>query len=314
MLRQRSQLLAELLAEVRMSIDARADSRATLRQAMQARLHAFEARDAVVDLLTPRRQLLADRHRHRIHEMRAARLHDVADFLFLGGERLARVLQRRDQVFRHGDGGADVNRRRNDVVAALAHVDVIVRVHGPTETRRRQTRDHFVRVHVGARARARLEHVDGELRIVLVRSDFCRGRIDRTGDIGLQQIELRVGASRSLFHQAHGADEAARHRQATDREVLHGALGLGAPQGISWYRELTHAVALGTALCGDNRRRHGFKAPPRFGCVRILNPNIAPPSQNPSSCPRPLSMRFLPLTAVIVPLQTRSAASCPKAD
>ncbi len=66
-----------------MRIDAGADGGAALRETPQARLHTLEAGDAVLDLLTPGRQLLADRHRHRVHQVRAARLHDVADFLFL---------------------------------------------------------------------------------------------------------------------------------------------------------------------------------------------------------------------------------------
>ncbi len=95
----------------------------------------------------------------------------------------------------------------------------------------------------------------GKVRVVLACGDLGRGRVDGGGHVGLQQIEARVGAGRGLLHEPERADEAAGHREAADREILDGSLGLGAPQGIGRDRQLAHAVALGT-----ERRRHGFTA------------------------------------------------------
>ena len=66
----------------------------------------------------------------------------------------------------------EMDGRREDVVRALAHVDVVVRMHVLAGERR----DHLVRVHVRARARAGLEDVDRELVVVLAAARSRRRR------------------------------------------------------------------------------------------------------------------------------------------
>ncbi len=79
-------------------------------------------------------------------------------------------------------------RRRNDVVAALTHIDVIIRVNLAPEPLACESRDDFVGVHVAARTRPGLEDVHGELRVMLAFGNFHRGALNGLGDIRLQQI------------------------------------------------------------------------------------------------------------------------------
>ncbi len=77
-----------------MRIDAGADRRAALRERQQPRLHRREPRHAVLDLRAPARQLLPQRHRHGVHEMRAAGLDRVRELPLAPGEHVAQVRQR----------------------------------------------------------------------------------------------------------------------------------------------------------------------------------------------------------------------------
>jgi hypothetical protein len=65
--------------------------------------------------------------------------------------------------------------------------------------------------------------------------------------------QLGVDAGGGALDQAQRADETARHALARNREVLHGALGLRAPQGIGRHLQLAHAVVFdpesGTLAC-----------------------------------------------------------------
>ena len=157
-------------------------------------------------------------------------------------DRLAQVLQRRQQVLVHGEFGADADRGRDHVVGTLAEVDVVVRVHLRLSGARGEVRDHLVRVHVARGAGAGLVHVDGKMRVVVAVRHFQRRLADRRGLRLRQQPEAGVDLGRGGLDQAQRADEAARHRPAGDREVLHRALGLRAPQRVGGHPQLAHAV------------------------------------------------------------------------
>ncbi len=72
----------ETRSEARMRVDAGTDGRAALRQRQQARPDRLQARDVVLDLRLPAAQLLGERHRHGVHEMRAPGLDDVLERLW----------------------------------------------------------------------------------------------------------------------------------------------------------------------------------------------------------------------------------------
>ena len=120
----------------------------------------------------------------------------------------------------------EVDGRREDVVRALAHVDVVVRVDVVTGERC----DHLVGVHVRARARAGLEDVDRELVVVVAVGDRVAGGGDPLGLLGVQQPELGVRARGGGLDPAEPARDGNRDRLAGDGEVRDRLPRLAAPQ------------------------------------------------------------------------------------
>ena len=108
-------------------------------------------------------ELLAEGHRHRVHQVRAAGLDDVGELLGLALQRAGQPVERRQQVVGHLAERRQVDRRREDVVRRLAHVHVVVGM-GVVAG---EVRDHLVGVHVRRGAGAGLEDVDRELVVVL---------------------------------------------------------------------------------------------------------------------------------------------------
>ena len=106
--------------------------------------------------------------------------------------------------------------------------------------------DHLVGVHVRRGARAGLIDVDREMRVVRAVGDFERGGADRLAGLLRQQAQPRIDLGRGRLDQAQRTDEAARHRAAGNREILHGTLGLRAPQGVGGHLQFAHAVVFGT--------------------------------------------------------------------
>ena len=70
-----------------------------------------------------------------------------------------------------------MDRRRNGVVTALAHIDMIVGADRLPTAARGQGGDNLVGVHVGACAGASLEHVDGKM-LQMPPVDYLLGRIN----------------------------------------------------------------------------------------------------------------------------------------
>ena len=81
----------------------------------------------------------------------------------------------------------EVDRRREDVVGGLAHVDVVVAVDLVAGERR----DDLVGIHVRRSAGAGLEDVDRELVVVLAGADRVAGVGDRGGEVFVEQAEAR---------------------------------------------------------------------------------------------------------------------------
>ena len=210
----------------------------------QPRLHCREPCQPLLHLRAPARQLLSERHRHGIHQVRAPGLHDRGELLLAAVQRIAQLRERRHQLAAHEQRRAHVDRRRDAVVAALGHVDVIVRVHCAAQVPAGERGDHLVGIHVAAGARAGLKHIEGECRIVSAGRHFRRCRLHRRGNVRRQQTQPAVGARRSLFDQAEGADEGARQGLSADRKVIDRALGLRAPQRLCRHLQFTHAVVL----------------------------------------------------------------------
>jgi hypothetical protein len=161
--------------------------------------------------------------------MRAAGLGDVAERGRLGLDCLGEAGQARQQNLGHGQRRGDMDRGRKHVVGALPHIDMIVRMHLLPSAMAGEVCDHLVGIHVRRGARAGLEDVDRELRIVQALGDLHRCAADRVGDRRLQQPEALIDIGRRGLDQAQRADHAAWQPQARNGEVVDGALSLRAP-------------------------------------------------------------------------------------
>ena len=251
-MRARREVACEAGAEFRARVDAGADGGAALRELQQPRHDLPQPRAARVDLRAPAPQLLAERDRHGVHEMGATRLDQAVQFARATLENRAQMLERRQQLLREQQGSRHVNRGGHHVVAALPHVHVIVRVHGQPGVTAGQRRDHLVGIHVAAGARAGLKYVHRELVIVTAVRNGERRALNGVGQRGVEIPQFRVGARGSMLDESQRADEGARHFQAARREILNGALGLGAPQGGRRDVERAHAVVLDAIGCGSH--------------------------------------------------------------
>ena len=81
------------------------------------------------------------------------------------------------------------------------------------------------------------------MRIVTTLGDLQRRLLDRERAHAVELVQLQVCARRRPLHEPERADEPARHGEPADREVLHRALRLRAPESIGGHFELPHAVA-----------------------------------------------------------------------
>ena len=79
---------------------------------LQARARFHDARAAVIDLRAPAAQFLSERHRHGVHQVRAAGLHDVADVGDAAADDRAQIRQRRQQMLLDREQRAQVDRGR----------------------------------------------------------------------------------------------------------------------------------------------------------------------------------------------------------
>ena len=235
-------------------VDAGADRGAAQRQHAQTRQRVTQARDPVVDLRRVPTELLAERHRRRIHEVRAARLHHVGELALLLAQRAHQLLRRGDELVGNRDRGREVDRRGKHVVRRLRRVHMVVRVDRCriTEAGRRQARDHLVRVHVRTRCPSRSGmRRSGTRRDGIRGGDLVgRGR-DRVGDppVDLRNLRETCVHPRGLgLDQREGTDHPLVHRAARDREVLDGALRLRAPQRVDGYPHVAHRIVLDAVL------------------------------------------------------------------
>ena len=154
--------------------------------------------------------------------------------------RRASRVERRQQVVDDLVERGEVHGGREDVVRALAHVDVVVRVHALAGERR----DHLVRVHVRRGAGAGLEDVDRELVVELAVRDAVAGGGDPLGLVGVEQPELGVHARGGGLDPAEPARDRRGDRLAGDGEVGDRLAGLAAPELVRCRSGVSHARRL----------------------------------------------------------------------
>jgi hypothetical protein len=171
-------------------------------------------------------------------------LDDLRPVIGAVAQRGGEVLQRGHDVAGDGLGRGEVDRGREDVIAALRGVDVVVGVHWCVGGAAGEGRDDLVGVHVRAGSRAGLEHVHGELRVVRAGCDLVGGRGDGGGEVLVQHPDPGVHPGRSGLHQPERPDLRAFEAAVGDREVLHGPLHRRAPKRVDGHPDLADGVVL----------------------------------------------------------------------
>src|SRR3954454_18124419 len=194
-------------------------------------------------------ELLAERDRYGIHQMRAAGLDDVVELHGLRLERRRESLERRQKVVRDLVERREVHGRREDVVRRLTHVHVVVRVHVVTG----ECCDHLVRVHVRRRSGPSLEHVDRELVVELARCNPVAAGAHALRLLVVEQPELRVDTRSGRLDAAEPPRNGGRNRLPRDREGRDRLTRFVAPKLAALLR-LGHAIEF---TCGMRARDLG---------------------------------------------------------
>ena len=219
-----------------MGVEAGARGGATERDHAETRKRALDALNAQTDLCGVPTELLAQCHRHGVHEVRAPGLHQVLELHGLVGKCLLEAIERRQQRVCDLVECCQMHGRREHVVGTLPHVHVIVGVHA-LDLAAGDLGDHLVGVHVGRCARTGLEHIHRELVVELALGHGHAGLGDCGGDTVVKQAELGVGASGTRLDAPEPVDDGGRNRLARNRKVVDRLVGLPTPQ-------LCHDVSL----------------------------------------------------------------------
>ncbi|MCY1283300.1 hypothetical protein D9M70_321760 [compost metagenome] len=239
-----------------------ADCGAALRHRHGAQHGLLQPRLRIGDLRHVARELLAQRQRHRVLQVRAPDLDDIGEGFDLARKGLLQLLQRRQQLLLDRARRGNVHRGREAVVARLAGIDVVVRMHRllaadlAAEQLDRAVGDDLVEVHVGLRARSGLPDRQRKL-LRPAAFDHFRGRLlDGVRQLGREYAQLTVGAGRAQLQDGKGLDQRGRHLLVADAEVLARAFGLRAPKMIGGHGDAAQAVFLDAGVAGG-RGGHG---------------------------------------------------------
>src|SRR3954454_1529184 len=147
--------------------------RAADRRAAQAGRRRAQRRLHLLELVDVAGELLSERQRRRILEMRTSDLDDVTERVALARERRAQRLHRRQHLIVQRLSGGDVHRGREHVVGRLPHVDIVVRMDEAlgaalaAEELGGTIGEHLIDVHVALRAGAGLPHHQWKFAVVL---------------------------------------------------------------------------------------------------------------------------------------------------
>src|SRR5213596_4168183 len=114
--------------KIDMTIQTSADGRSTERKLAQSLDRFLGAFFGVNNLLRIAGKFLTEAYRCRVHQVGPADLDDLPKLLRFGFDRGMQFFQSRNETVFQLLRCADMDRRRNHVVARLSHVDVIVRM------------------------------------------------------------------------------------------------------------------------------------------------------------------------------------------
>ena len=244
-------MLADRLGIPGGRVDARADGRGAHVDLADQRLRLAQPVNVLGDGVAERGELLAERHRNGVLQLRSAHFHQLPELLPFGEERRDELAHYLAQSV---DAGVqrELHRRGVDVVGALRPVDVVVGVAVivvPTrmaEQFERAIGDDLVGVHVGRRARTALDHVDEKVLVMPAVLHLARGANDGISDRGFEQAEVAIGEGRRLLHLGERDDERGKlpQRDAGDGEVLERAQRLDAVERCRGHVAVAQQVVL----------------------------------------------------------------------
>ena len=166
--------------------------------------------------------------------MRASDLHNIRKVLRLLLQRLLKPLKLANRAALNELGASNVHSSRKRVVAALAHIDMIIGVHGrlaahlSAQDLYGAVGHNLVDVHVALRAGSRLEDNKREHLVVLASDDLVARLRDGLENLLRDAPFGTVVHGATLFDGSHRVDDLQRHPvlARSDREVLKAPLCL----------------------------------------------------------------------------------------
>ena len=265
--------------EVRMRIEAGPHRRAAQRHFAQRRLSPPDPIQTQLDLAGIPAELLAEPDRRGVLEVGPADLHHAVEFACLGSQGHVQPGQRRQELPLDHLHRGDVDGGRNDVVAGLPQVDVVIGVDQLAAARAaeqlgRPIGDHLVRIHIGGGAGPGLENVDREFRIPASLNHFPARLPDRLRHLLLDQTERLIHRRSSPFDQSQSPYEGPGKPKPADGKIPNRPRSLHAVVGISGHRHLPHRVPFGSRPGPAGSRISRLPAPwlPGLPPLRRLGP------------------------------------------
>ena len=246
---QLGDLLRRQVAERRRGVEPGADGRAAEGQLAQRAAGLHDHIAVVAEHGAPAADLLPERERHGVLQMRAADLDHIAVLRAQAVKRCRQAADGRQDLLLERDARGHVHGRRERVIRALRAVDVVVRVH---ERLAQQligaVGNDLVDIHIRLRAAAGLPDGKREVAVERAVKDLVAGGLDGTGAAGVEHAELRIGARRRELHDRERADDLRRDLLGADAEIFKAALRLRAPVTVGRHTHLAHRIMLQTVF------------------------------------------------------------------
>ncbi len=237
----------------RLGVDAGPDGRAADVHGAEPARRLDELGPVAGDGVPVGREFLSEADRRRVLQVGPARLDDAVELLAPGQEGLGQAVHRLEQGEQGGER-REPHGGRDDVVGALRHVDVIVRVYRgvraplTAENLVGPIGEDFVAVHVVAGAGAGLVDVDHELVPKITAEDFVGGRDDRVGQLAVEPARLLVRECGGLLDLDDGVDKGRERPEPGDGVVFDGAQGLNAVESVCGNGLFAEGVLLDACL------------------------------------------------------------------
>src|SRR5207249_3499043 len=168
--------------------------------------------------------------------------------------------------------------RRNDIIAGLTHVHMIVRMdrllvaYLAAERLDRSIRDDLIGIHVGGSTRSGLENIDDKMLIEFSIGSFSSRVHDRVADAFIQEPKIHIGASGGELNQTDSADKFSGEAKIADGKILNSTLSLSSIKRIGRNRDFSHRIALDPLISVfSNDKVHKKKPDPETEYLPPLN-------------------------------------------